>query len=270
MDAMWIITVFALADDLMKQLGHRSHRLAHVPDAEVVTVAIVAAKYFQNHHERTFCLMQQQGYLSGTLSVSRFNRRLHALDHWLGFIVEVLAEVFVQGDVFIIDSLPVPTCRRVRASRCRKVRGRDYCGYCAAKQERFFGWRLHVVCTPQGIPVRYTFLPGAWHDLTPVYELTVDLAVNATVFGDKGYVSEPTAAFILDDNLVRLVALPRKNMKPLTWADEYDLRQVRHAIETLNSQLESMGVQRLHARTIRGMELKIHAALIALAVTNLH
>src|SRR5215212_6023440 len=120
MDALWIISVFALADDLMTHLEHRSHRLAQVPDAEVVTVAIVAAKYFHNHHERTLCLMQQQGYLSGTLSVSRFNRRLHALDHWLAFLVDTLAEVFVQGDVFIIDSLPVPTCRRVRASRCRK------------------------------------------------------------------------------------------------------------------------------------------------------
>ena len=48
------------------------------------------------------------------------------------------------------------------------------------------------------------------------------------------------------------------------------LRQVRHTIETLNSQLESMGVERLHARTILGMELKVHASLIALAVTNLN
>jgi hypothetical protein len=269
MDALWIITVFALADDLMTQLGHTSHVLADVPDAEVITVAIVAAKYFQNHHERTLCLMHQQGYLSGSLSVSRFNRRLHALHHWLGFIVETLTEVFVQGEVFIIDSMPIPTCRRARARRCRKVRGRDYCGYCAAKKEKFFGWRLHLICTPEGIPVRYTFLPGGWHDLTPIYELTLDLSVDATVFGDKGYVSEPTADFILDDNLVRLVAQPRKNMAPLAWADEYDLRQVRHAIETLYSQLESMGVQRLHARTIQGMDLKVHASLIALAVTNL-
>src|SRR4051794_37330928 len=79
MDALWIITVFALADDLMTQLGHHSHVLGLVPDAEVITVAIVAAKYFQNHHERAVCLMHQQGYLSGTLSVTRFNRRLHAL-----------------------------------------------------------------------------------------------------------------------------------------------------------------------------------------------
>ena len=142
MDALWIITVFDLADELMRLLGHRSHCLADVPDSEVITVAIVAAKYFQNHHERTLCqrtlcLMQQLGYLSGPLSVSRFNRRLHRLAPWLQFIIETLGEVFSQGEVFIIDSLPIPTCRRARARRCRKVQGCDFCGYCAAKKEKF-------------------------------------------------------------------------------------------------------------------------------------
>jgi hypothetical protein len=32
--------------------------------------------------------------------------------------------------------------------------------------------------------------------------------------------------------------------------------------------LESMGIQRLHARTRDGFEIKTHASLFALAVTN--
>lgn len=269
MDALWIITVFDLADELMTRLGHHTHVLAQTPDAEVITVAIVAAKYFQNHHERTLCLMHQLGYLSGPLSISRFNRRVHQLAHWLQFIIETLGAVFADNSVFIVDSMPIPTCRRARAWRCRKVRGKDFCGYCAAKKEKFFGFRLHLICTADGLPVRYTFLPGGWHDLTPIYELTAELPAEATVFGDKGYVGAPIAEFILDDNQVRLVAQPRKNMAPLAWADEYDLRQVRYVIETVNSQLESMGVERLHTRTLRGLELKVHASLVALAVTNL-
>lgn len=270
MDALWIITVFDFVDEVMRLLDHHSHVLADVPDSEVLTVAIVAAKYVQNHHERAVCLMQQLGYLSGTLSVSRFNRRLHRLADWLPFLVESLGEVWTTGEVFIIDSVPLPTCRRARARRCRKVRGRNFCGYCAAKKEKFFGWRLHLICTPQGVPVRSTFLPGGWHDLTPLYELSLGLPSQARLFGDKGYISAPDAAWIANDGEVRLVAQPRKNMQPLAWADEYDLRHVRHTIETVNSQLESMGVQRLHARTILGMDIKAHASLIALAVTNLN
>ena len=79
MNTTWIITVFVVIDDLMAALEHRSHPLAQASDAEVLTVAVGAAKYFQNHHERALCVMQECGYLSGPLSTSRFNRRLHPL-----------------------------------------------------------------------------------------------------------------------------------------------------------------------------------------------
>ena len=35
-----------------------------------------------------------------------------------------------------------------------------------------------------------------------------------------------------------------------------------------NSQFESMGLQRLQARTNQGLELKIHASLVAVMTTN--
>ena len=43
MDARWMITVFEIADSVMAQVGHRSHVLVGVPDAEGITVAVVAA-----------------------------------------------------------------------------------------------------------------------------------------------------------------------------------------------------------------------------------
>jgi hypothetical protein len=105
-------------------------------------------------------------------------------------------------------------CKRVRARRCQKVRGREFCGYCAAKDEKFSGWRLHLVCTTDGIPVSFDLLPAADHDLTPVHELTVFLPPGATVLGDKGYISDPDAASILAASGVRRVSVRRKNMTP--------------------------------------------------------
>ena len=57
MDASWIVPVCAIIDTLMVHLDHPTHPLAHVPDSEVLTVAVVAAKYFQNHHERALVIM---------------------------------------------------------------------------------------------------------------------------------------------------------------------------------------------------------------------
>jgi hypothetical protein len=125
MDAKWIITAFVLIDTVLETLEHRSHKLAQVPDSEILTVAVVAAKYFQNHHERALCVLREAHYLSGRLELTRFNRRLHALSEWLAFIASTLGEVFRCGEVFVIDSIPVSVCRRVRAWRCRKVRGRE-------------------------------------------------------------------------------------------------------------------------------------------------
>jgi len=265
-----IVTIYVVIDDSLRALGHSDHPLAQMGDAQVLFVGVVAALYFQNHHERALCVMQRMGYVKQGLRVSRFNRRIHQLADWLLGILFILSEVFAQGEVFVLDSMPVPVCKRVRARRCRKVRGQDYCGYCAAKKEKFFGWRLHLLCTPEGLPVTFVLLPAAYHDLTPIHELTVNLPTGACVYTDKGYHSAPDEASILKETGVRLIPIRKKNMRPHDWADEYDLRQYRSRIETINSQLENMGLERLHARTNLGFEIKVHASLLALAFTNLY
>ena len=66
---------------------------------------------------------------------------------------------------------------------------------------------------------------------------------------------------------LRLVPIRKKNMPPHEWTDEYDLRFYRTSIGTVNSQLESLGLQRLRARTNEGFDIKVHAPLIALWYT---
>ena len=51
---------------------------------------------------------------------------------------------------------------------------------------------------------------------------------------------------------------------------ERALRAYPHTIETVNGQVETMGVQRLHARTKAGFALNVHASLVALACMNLN
>ena len=268
MNDTYIVTTFVVIDDLLNACAFQEDGRASSHAAEILTVAVIAAKYFQNHHERALSILGQLGYVQ-RLSVSRFNRRLHQLSDWLYGIVTVLGEVFAQGEVFIIDSMPLPVCKRARARRCKKVRGKAFCGYCAAKKEKFFGWRLHLICTAEGVPVAFDVLPAAQHDLTAIHELTVGLPAGATVFGDKAFISQPDTQSLLEAIGVRLVAVRRSNMTPNTWADDYDRRHYRKRIETVYAQLESMGLQRLHARTNLGFDLKAWASLLALAFTNI-
>jgi hypothetical protein len=54
----------------------------------------------------------------------------------------------------------------------------------------------------------------------------------------------------------------------IEWADEYGLRLYRERVETINSQLESLGLQHLRAPTNEGFDIKVHASLIALRHTQ--
>jgi hypothetical protein len=71
---------------------------------------------------------------------------------------------------------------------------------------------------------------------------------GACVFGDKRYSSAPDEATILSETGVSIISNRRKNMARYEWADEFDLRRYRKGIETVNSQLEKMGVTREDGR----------------------
>src|SRR5258707_6723022 len=121
MNDRYIVTTYVVIDDVLKAYGFADDRRAVGSAAEILTVGVIAAKYFQNHHERALQVMIGMGYVR-RLSVSRFNRRLHALRDWLYSVVGFVTELFVMGETFIIDSMPLPVCKRARASRCNKVR----------------------------------------------------------------------------------------------------------------------------------------------------
>jgi hypothetical protein len=104
----------------MERLNHRSDVRAQVPDSEVILIAVLSASSFQNHHERAVCILRESGYLSGSIDVTRFNRRLHKLADWLSFIATTLGEIGLKGEVFVIDSLPVPVCRLCAPEAAKK------------------------------------------------------------------------------------------------------------------------------------------------------
>jgi DDE family transposase len=263
----YIVPVYVIIDELLKIMNYQDDIRAQTTAAEILTIAVVAAKYFQNHHERAVCLMRRLGYI-GKLSVSRFNRLLHALLDYLWHLSVVLGDLFSQGPVYIIDAMPVPACQRVRRKRCHKVQGQDYDGYCASKKEYFFGWHLHLVCDSHGIPVAFELLPARWDELVPVQHLLANLPDGALVVADKGYISQYDELLAYLYGKVRLIPKYRKNMRDNSFEDAKLIKQHRGMIETVNSQLEKMGLQRLHARTNAGIALKTLASLVAVAFTN--
>jgi len=148
------------------------------------------------------------------------------------------------------------------------VRGGEYYGYCAAKEDRFFGWRLHLICGDTGVPVSDELLPASYHDLTPLLDLVQGLPTHAVLYGDKGYNCGDDEVWLEGEWGVHLIPVRKQNMEPNTYGEWLQLRRQRAVIESVNSQLAAWGVQRLHARTHEGFVIKLLASLLALVVVN--
>jgi len=133
MDAAWIIPAVVVIAPLMEHLGHRRDVRAHVPDSEILTIAVVAAGYVGNHHERAAPMMREFGYLSGRIGVSRFHRRLHPLADGMSWIPANVGGASPRATGSLSIASPrrsavvcAPgTFRRRRARMLRGVRGEN-------------------------------------------------------------------------------------------------------------------------------------------------
>ncbi|MDZ7970742.1 MAG: transposase, partial [Nostoc sp. DedSLP03] len=163
-----IIAIYCITDDILNAIGHQEDKRRKMNDASILTTAMTAALFFGGNHQTAREYMVDHGLMPKMLSKSRFNRRLHAIDdlmedlfHQLGAAFKLLS----RTSEYLIDSFPVAVCHNIRISRCRLVNSPEYRGYVASKRCYFYGVRVHLLSTADGIPVELAFLPGAAHDL---------------------------------------------------------------------------------------------------------
>jgi len=260
-----IITIYIIIDAISEKLLISPPQKQKLSDAEVVTIAVCSALFFNSNHDKALAWLHRCGYFPTILSLSRYNRRVLRLQHFVEYCMEQIFTLFLTHQTFIEDSMPLPVCKRTRASRNKKVRGREYCGYCASKNEKFFGFRLHMITTSCGIPVSVQILPGALHDLTPVYEITSSLPPGSTLIGDKAFSCASVEQNLKNYGIILMPQRKKNQTKQWLLCEERFIRQNRHWIETSFSLLSDvMGLNRLRARTLNGFLLKTYAAVLAL------
>jgi hypothetical protein len=130
-----IIAIYALADDLLKVLGHKEDSRVKMSDAEVITSALVAAKFFGGNHTNACNYLLDHGLIPTMLSKSRFSRRWHRLFLFLidlfDYLGMVLKSLNLSND-YLLDSFPVAICDNIRISKTRLVKSENYRGYIAS------------------------------------------------------------------------------------------------------------------------------------------
>ena len=74
-----IITIFCLCDDYLKTISYKDNRQAQMKTSEVLTTAILAAKFFGGNYQKSRMFLSSHHYIKNVLSKSRFIRRLNSL-----------------------------------------------------------------------------------------------------------------------------------------------------------------------------------------------
>lgn len=164
-----MIVVFVLVDDWYQrqiapfETAHPGAR-PQFSDSELLTLAVLM-DYLPFPGETQFLQFiraNYAGWFPHLLEQSQSNRRFRQLDWMLeqlrrSWVVELGA---TSETHLLIDTKPLP----VLGLKRDKTRS-DFCGsaafsYCAARQMNYFGYKLTLLSTWNGIPIAYDLVPA--------------------------------------------------------------------------------------------------------------
>jgi hypothetical protein len=264
------LAIYCFIDDLLKAMQHSEDSRSEFSDAEVVTTAIVAMLCFGGNFERARCFLHSSGMMPRMLSRSRFSRRLSRLADLVSLLFDELGLVVKELNLesrYSLDSFPVAVCDNIRIARCRLAQGESWRGFSASKRRYFYGLKVQVVVTVEGVPVECCILPGSLSDIQGLAELPLSLPAGAQVAADAAYTFYEWEDHLLERDSVHLLVARKANSKRRDTPPLHDYKQwLRRRVETVFGEIAKLFPKKIHATTLSGFVLKIGLFLFAYQV----
>lgn len=165
---------------------------------------------------------------------------------------------------YLLDSFPVAICDNIRISRCRMVQNEQYRGKMPSKRRYFYGVRVQLLTTSDGIPLEFCILPGSCSDLQGLAELALELPEMAQLFVDAGYNFYEWEDYLLEIEELKL-QVPRKSNSQRSREPWLEIHKslVRKYIETTIGEISKLFPKKIHATNLNGFLLKIALFLFA-------
>jgi transposase len=243
-------------------------------DVEIIVIAILG-ELMTIDSERawySFCCKNLRDIFPAFCERSRYNRVRRNLHAVIRRCYEEITTLVSHSEEKIVDSMPIPVCKFGRAHFHKTFRGygASY-GRCASKKETYLGYKLHLLCDPNGYPADYLLTSANVDDRPPVPELVKGHCILA-LYADKGYTGQEFGDRMLSLAGIKMLPLPKSNVPQPP--EEKLLRQhifkVRRRIETTNSQLsDHLSIQRVRAKSLWGLTTRLASKFLAFAVAFL-
>jgi len=267
----FIIAVFCCVDDALADVtqGQAIRAKGFAPglsDSEVLTMEIVGEyqgidadqaiwQYFRRHW---------LGWFPGLGSRCTFVRQAANLWQYKALLQQHLAAELgaFRDPVHLVDGLPIPLCGFTRAPRCRSFKGVAAYGYCAAKQQTYYGFHGHLLISATGVITGFSLTPAHGSEREAVWDMVS--SIRGLLIGDKGYLSAPLQQDLRQVGIQLETAL-RSNMhdaRDPNWLAL--LKRQRRLVETVIGQLvERFSIEKVRARDLWHLTSRINRKLLA-------
>lgn len=268
-----------LEDRVLPALGwSRARRRGRKPvltDAELLCLA-VAQQLLGIASERRWIRFAGK-HLGGLFPYlpqqSGFGKRLRASGGLLAAVITELArDTESWHDVLrLVDSTPLPCAASRETVKRSDLVGHAGYGYCASHSRYFWGFRLYLISTAEGMPIIW----GLAHPTIGEREVTQALLTRDShliragqvILGDKGFAGRDFEEFIRKDLGAHLIRPDRKD-EPKRFGKLARYRQWIEAVfDTLKGQLT---LEEHGGRTLAGVYARVAARLLALATAIWH
>jgi hypothetical protein len=271
---MYATIVYVVTDEVLRLLQVKDDPQSKMSNAEIITFAIITAKFFSGNYKTARYLCQKLGLFPNILSNSRLNRRIHHIP-WIYWdaIFRFLSFLSKQSDdtsYFAVDSFPVLYCQKNRIDKRKGFLEHKYLGFAASKKRYFCGIKVHMIVTNRGRPVEVLFRPGAESDINVLWTMELDIPPHSILYADGAYNCFDLED-ILQDEGIHLLAKRGSKAKNRVRSpiEEQTISSKRQIVETAFSCITNLFPRYIKSRTEDGFLIKVFCFILAYSASFL-
>ena len=265
--------VLEVISSLNCELEYKSDvgRRQKMSDLEIVALSLTA-EFMSIDSENSLFKEINREQISNLIERSQFNKRRRKLFLFSEEIRVKLASDFLEfEDYFIVDSMPLEICKFSRHNRIKickeKFETSPSKGFCASQNNWFYGYKLHGVCSVNGIFHSLDITKAEVHDVQFLKNIKQQMS-DCVILGDRGYLSKSIQLDLFQTVNIKLETPKRANQKDYK-PQPYIFRKSRKRIETLFSQLcDQFRIRNNYAKSFEGFKTRILAKITALTLAQ--
>jgi len=253
-----------------EQLISYQRRTPKMSDLELISLSLTSEFLGIDSESDLFRKIPEAIFIKIERSV--YNRRRRKLVSYLDVLRLKLASYFNEfEDYFVVDSMPLEICKLSRSYRSKVCKEDVYTfpdkGYCAAQGIHYYGYKLHAICSVEGVFQSIDLSPASVHDINYLKDIKNQIS-DCTLIGDRGYLSAEIQLNLFETCNIKLNTPMRSNQKEYK-KQPYIFRKKRKRIETLFSQLcDQFMIRRNYAKTFEGFKTRVLAKITALTIVQ--